>query len=304
MSAVKRSGRNNFLVHTPDMRLSEADDMALRQALAEALGSRQVGAVFQPILDAATGALLGYETLARWRNDGADVPPEVFVPVAERVGLVATLTTLMLDHACARLARWSTELGHSALMVSVNVSAQELGDASLPARVVAALERHHVVADQLTLEITESALVGDLGTARAILTSLRNLGVSIWLDDFGTGYNGFAQLIGVPIDAVKLDQAFVADIDTNPHTRRLLEGVILLVHHLGMRVVGEGVERPEQLEVLRSLGCDSVQGYLLGRPADAADTDAQARSTHEVPIPRRSGSVDDARIRGAPFVTQ
>lgn len=304
MYAVKRSGRNNFLVHTPDLRLAEADDMALRQALAEGLASRQVRAVFQPILDTATGALLGYETLARWRNDGADVPPGVFVPVAERVGLVATLTTLMLDHACAQLARWSAELGHCALMVSVNVSAQELGDTTLPARVVAALERHHVVPDQLTLEITESALVGDPGTARSILTDLRNLGVSIWLDDFGTGYNGFAQLIGVPIDAVKLDQAFIADIDTDPHTRRLLEGVILLVHHLGMRVVGEGVERIEQLEVLRSLGCDSVQGYLLGRPADAADTDAQARSTREVPIPRRGGCVDGARILGQPFVTQ
>ena len=226
------------------------------------------------------------------------------MPVAERVGLVATLTTLMLDHACAQLARWSAEPGHTSLMVSVNVSAQELGDTSLPARVLAALERHHVVAGQLTLEITESALVGDPGTARAILTSLRDLGVSIWLDDFGTGYNGFAQLIGVPIDAVKLDQAFVADVDTDPHTRRLLEGVILLVHHLGLRAVGEGVERPEQLEVLRSLGCDWVQGYLLGRPADAADTDARARSTHEVPVPRLSGCVDGARIRGAPFVTQ
>jgi len=101
MYAVKRSGRNNFLVHTPNLRLAEADDMALRQALAQALESRQVRAVFQPILDAGTGVLVGYETLARWRNDGADVPPDVFVPVAERVGLVATLTTLMLDHACA-----------------------------------------------------------------------------------------------------------------------------------------------------------------------------------------------------------
>ena len=161
-----------------------------------------------------------------------------------------------------------------------------------------------MAAEQLTLEITESALVGDPRTAHAILTSLRSLGVSIWLDDFGTGYNGFAQLIGVPVDAVKLDQVFVADIDTDPHTRRLLEGVISLMHHLGMRVVWEGVERPEQLEVLRALGCDSVQGYLLGRPVDAADTDERARSTHEVPIPRRGSCMDDAGIRSAPSVAQ
>lgn len=276
MYAVKRSGRNDFLLHTPDLRLAEVDDLVLRQALAEALGSRQVRAVFQPIVDVRTGALIGHEALARWRHDGADVPPDVFVPVAERVGLVAALTTLMLDLACAQLAQWSAELGHSNLIASVNVSGQELGDPSLPQRVRAALESHGVAADQLTLEITESALIGDPDAAHAVLTGLHALGVSISLDDFGTGYNGFAQLIGVPLDAVKLDQRFIADIDTDPHTRRLLEGVISLMHHLGLHVVGEGVERPEQLEVLRALGCDAVQGYLLGRPADATHTDVTA----------------------------
>ena len=242
-------------------------------ALAEALDSRQVRAVFQPIVDVRTGELIGYEALARWRHEGADVPPEVFVPVAERAGLIATLTSLMLDHACAQLALWSAELGHSRLLVGVNISAQELGDPSLPQRVLAAIESHGVVADQLVLEITESALVADPDAAKAILTSLCGLGVSFSLDDFGSGFNGFAQLIGVPLRSVKLDQTFIADIDTDPSSRRLLEGVMLLMRHLGLRVVGEGVERPEQLEVLRAVGCDAAQGYLLGRPTDATEID-------------------------------
>ena len=289
MYAVKRSGRNDFRLHTADLRLAEVDDLELRQALAEALRSRRIRAVFQPIVDPRTGALIGYEALARWRHEGADLPPDVFVPVAERVGLVATLTSLMLDHACAQLARWSAELGSSTLAVSVNVSAQELGDPSLPQRVLTALERHGVRASQLTLEITESALIGDPDAAHAVLASLRGLGVAIALDDFGTGYNGFAQLIGVPLDSVKLDHGFLADIDTNPSNRRLLEGVISLMHHLGLRVVGEGVERPEQLEVLRSLGCDAVQGYLLGRPAEPTTIDVLAESLNrQASVGRRS----------------
>jgi len=284
MYAVKHSGRNDFRQYTPNLRLAEGDDVTLRQALAEALESRQVRAVFQPVVDVRTGEVVGYEALARWSHQGVEVPPHVFVPVAERAGMVAALTTLMLDHACAQLARWSAELGHSRLLVGVNVSAMELGDPSLPRRVQAALESHGLVAEQLVLEITESALVSDPDAARAILVSLCGLGVSLSLDDFGTGYNGFAQLIGVPLRSVKLDRHVIADIDTNPSSRRLLEGVMLLMRHLGLRAVGEGVERPEQLEVLRAVGCEAAQGLLLGPPADATDIDVLATSPQQVSI--------------------
>lgn len=288
MYAVKRSGRNNFLLHTPDLRLAEVDDLTLRQALAEALSSRQVGAAFQPIVDLRTDALIGYDTLTRWTHDGAEVPPAVLVPVAERAGLGTTLTTLMVDHACAQLARWSAEPGHSTLMVSVDIRAQELRDPSLPQRVHAALENHGLAADQLTLKITESALIGDPDAACAILMRLHGLGVSISLDDFGACYDGFAQLIGFPIDSVTLDQRFIADVDTDPRRRRLLGGVITLIHHLGLRVIGKGVERPEQLEVLRVLECDAVQGYLLDRPVNATTADALARPLRQVPIQRQA----------------
>ena len=277
MYAVKRSGRNDFRQYSSDLRLAEGDDLTLRLALAQALELRAVRAVYQPIVDVRTGEVGGYEALARWSHEGADVPPEVFVPVAERAGLIAALTSVMLDLACAQLARWSAELGHSRLLVGVNISAQELGDPSLLHRVMAALESHGVVAQQLVLEITESALVADPAAALEIMTSLRGLGVSFSLDDFGSGYNGFAQLCGIPLRSVKLDQAFIADIDTDGSRRRLLEGAMLLLRHLGLRVVGEGVERPEQLEVLRIVGCDAAQGNLLGRPADAKDINVLSR---------------------------
>lgn len=277
MYAVKRSGRNDFRHYTSDLRLAEGDDMTLRQALADALQSGQVRAVFQPIYNLHTGDLAAYEALARWRHQGADVPPEVFVAVAERTGLIATLTSVMLEHACAQMARWSAELGHSELVVGINISAQELGDPSLPKRVMAAVERHGLVADRLVLEITESALVADPLTARTLLRSMHQLGLTFSLDDFGSGFNGFSQLIRVPLRSVKLDQTFIADIDTDPASRELLEGVMLLMRHLGLRVVGEGVERPGQLKVLREVGCDAAQGYLLGRPAPATDIDILGR---------------------------
>lgn len=279
MYAVKRSGCNDFRQYSSDLRLAEGDDLTLRLALAEALESRQVKAVFQSIVELRTGELVGYEALARWRHEGADVPADVFVPVAERAGLIGKLTSVMLDHACAQTAQWSAQLGHSRLMVGVNISAQELGDPSLPQRVMAALESHGLAAEQLVLEITETALVADPDAAHAILTSLRELGVSFSLDDFGSGYNGFAQLIGVPLRSVKLDRHFIADIDTDPSSRRLLEGVMLFMRHLGLRTVAEGVERPEQLEVLRLVGCDAAQGFLLGRPADGIDIDVLSRSS-------------------------
>jgi len=284
MYAVKRGGRNDFRQYTSDLRLAEGDDLILRQALAEAIQSRQVRAVFQPIVDIGTGALVGYEALARWRHEGADISPQVFVPVAERAGLIAALTSLMLDQACAQMARWSAELGHSRLLVGVNISAQELGDPSLPERVMTALERHGLTPEQLVLEITESALVTDPDAAHAIMTSVRGLGVSFSLDDFGSGFNGFAQLIGVPLRSVKLDQSFIADIDTDPASRRLLEGVMLLMSHLGLRVVAEGLERPEQLEALRAVGCDAAQGYLLGGPAEPSDVDVMSRSFQQMSV--------------------
>jgi len=284
MYAVKRNGRNDFREYSADLRLAEGDDLTLRLALTEALESRQVRAAFQPIVDVCTGEVVAYEALARWRHEGADVSPDVFVPVAERAGLIATLTSLMLDHACSQLAQWSAELGHSRLVVGVNISAQELGDTSLPQRVLGALKRHGLAPEQLVLEITESALVSDPDIAHAMLTGLRRLGVSFSLDDFGSGYNGFTQLIGVPLRSVKLDQAFIANIDTDPSSRRLLEGVMLLTSHLGLRTIGEGVERPEQLDVLRNVGCDAVQGFLLGYPRDGADIDVGARSRNQVSI--------------------
>ncbi|HEY8720658.1 bifunctional diguanylate cyclase/phosphodiesterase [Pengzhenrongella sp.] len=285
MYAVKRSGRNNFLVHTSNLRLAEVDDMAMRQALGDALSEGRIRAALQPIVDLRTDAVVGVESLARWTHDGAQVPPNVFIPVAERGGLISSVTSLMLDHACRQLAHWSTDPGRAALTVSVNVSAQEVGDPSLTERVRSALERHGVPANLLILEITESALIAEPDAARAVLTSVHDLGVSIWLDDFGTGYNGFAQLIGVPLDSVKLDQSFVADLDSDPRTRHLLDGVITLLHHLGVRVVAEGVERPDQLEALRELGCDAAQGYLLGRPMDVTNVDAGTGAPQDASSP-------------------
>jgi diguanylate cyclase (GGDEF)-like protein len=269
MYDVKRDGKNGVRAHTPTMRLDEADDLALQTALADAIARRQVRAVFQPIVTLSTGLVSGLEVLARWEHEGQSIPPLVFVGVAERTGLTAALTDLMLDQACAQVAIWRAQPGGSDVVVGVNISPAELIDLELPARVCAALERHGIPAGQLLLEVTESGILRDIDRARAVMRILRDLGVSFAMDDFGTGYSSLSQLLSIPLDSVKVDRAFVQDIDRDPEAQRYLEGVLAFTRHVGLRVVVEGVERQGQLDQLRRMGCTWVQGYLLGRPVEA-----------------------------------
>ncbi|RKS79901.1 diguanylate cyclase (GGDEF)-like protein [Motilibacter peucedani] len=274
MYDVKRHGKNGVRLHDPALRSDDADDLTLHAALADALERREVRAVFQPVLALADDRVAAFEVLARWDHDGRAVPPPVFVGVAERTGLSSALTSLMLDLACAQLARWrSGPLGTDA-MVAVNVTPAELRDPALPQRVLATLRSHGVPPHQLVLEVTESGILRDLDRTREVMAELRGHGIAFSLDDFGTGYSSLAQLLSIPLDSVKVDKLFVEDIDRDPTRLQFLESVIALAASAGLRVVAEGVERAGQLEVLRRIGCTWGQGYLLGRPVPADELPA------------------------------
>jgi len=266
MYAVKRAGRNDYRLHSPELRLAEGDDLSLHGDLAAALQDRRVTATYQPIVDVATGDVRGYEALARWQRDGVPVAPDVFIPVAERGGLVLALTDLMLDQALLALSGQPEDV-----YVAVNVSRYELAHSGLPGRVAALLARHGVAGTRLVLEVTESGLADDPAAARATLTALRGFGIRVALDDFGTGYNALAQLLQMPLDVVKIDRLFVRDVDTNLMRQQLLEGLLVIADRLSLDVVAEGVETPEELHHLRRLGVHLGQGYLLGRPGPLPD---------------------------------
>jgi EAL domain-containing protein (putative c-di-GMP-specific phosphodiesterase class I) len=272
MYAVKSAGKDGVLVHGPAMdalrrRAGAGRDDALHAAFAAALRDGSVRAVYQPVVDPVTGRIGALEALARWTHRGAEVAPAVFVPLATRGGLSGPFTAVMLEQAAAQLARWNAGLGHRRLRVAVNIDPVELTDAGLPARIAQLVARHGLAHGQLIAEITESSATHRPDTAADVLVALREAGARVALDDFGTGFSTLARLSSTPVDTVKIDRFFVADIDHDVHQKRFLVGLFELTRHLGVRTVAEGVERPGQLRELQRLGCDFVQGHLVARPA-------------------------------------
>lgn len=266
MYAAKREGKARVRVFEPGMSLAEVEEQRMAAALRLAIERRELRVVHQPVVTVATGQIEGLECLARWAWDGREVPPSVFVPVAERTGLVAQLTDLVLDVACGRLAEWTTATGDDRLRVAVNVAPQDLVGGTLPGRVESALRRHGVEADRLVLEITESGLLIDIEAAERASAQLSRLGVRLALDDFGVGYSSLVHLHRIPLRILKIDRAFTAGLGVDADQERFVRALLTLGRDLGLHVVAEGVERPAQLERLRAMGCETAQGCLLSRP--------------------------------------
>jgi len=193
----------------------------------------------------------------------------VFIDVAEQTGQIDGLGRLVLQRACAEAVRW--EHDGAAPFVSVNVSARQLRLGDLPEIVMAALRESGLNANRLHLELTETAVLGDEVQASLLLGRLRAMGVKIWLDDFGTGFSGLSHLRRVPVDGVKIDRSFVADVLRDPDDLALTSAIIAMAHSLGITVVAEGVEKEAQFDILRDRGCDLAQGYWLGHPMTAAE---------------------------------
>ncbi len=269
MYSAKRAGKGRFAVYDPAMTLPEAEVLELREPLRRAIAAGDVEVHYQPIVDLRAGVAVGFEALARWSHEGRSIGPDVFVPIAARSGLTGALTEHVLDVACGQVARWSTQLGHRRLRVSVNVSPHSIGDPALPDQVAAHLQRHGLGPGQLALEITEDALLHDLPVATAVAHRLRELGVVLSLDDFGAGYSSLLHLRQIPLHSVKIDRGFAGDIDANPETERFMRALLALGRDLGLRVVVEGVERRGQVDVLRRIGCTHAQGHVFGRPVPA-----------------------------------
>jgi diguanylate cyclase (GGDEF)-like protein/PAS domain S-box-containing protein len=236
----------------------------LRRAVAE----RKFTLNFQPKMNLRTGLVEGVEALLRWTTDREAVPPNVFVPILESLGLIDEVGSWVIVQAMTETALWSTA---SDFRVAANVSPLQLDREDFAARVLGSIAELSADPRRLELEVTESSLMADPRRASVSLAKLRDAGVSIAIDDFGTGHSSLRMLAGLPIDVLKIDGSFVRDLVTNRNHRAIVQTTIRLAASLGMKTVAEGVETREQLELLRALGCDAVQGYLVSRPARAAD---------------------------------
>lgn len=270
MYAAKRTGKGCFRAFEPGMELTEVTDDGLRRQLTSAITDRRITLDYQPITDLATGTLVGFEALARWRVGDTAIAPDVFIPGAERTGLIADLTYLVLDQASSQIAAWDLAGSRTDFTVAVNVSPQQVVDRAFPGHVLAALARHGVSPTRLVLEITESALLTDLDAARDVTSRLNASGIRLSLDDFGVGYSSLTHLSQIPLQSLKIDRVFINALGRDEGQSRFTHALLRFGADLGLDVIAEGVEHPEQLDRLRELGCQRVQGYLLGWPAKAA----------------------------------
>ncbi|QJE74637.1 GGDEF domain-containing protein [Aerophototrophica crusticola] len=230
--------------------------------------------VFQPIVNLEDGQLVGFEALARWTDaEKGAVPPTSFIPVAEETGLVVPLGNQILLQACRQVVRWNRGRQGKPLFVSVNLSPYQLDPdrLDLVRWVSGVLALTGADPSWLRLELTESGLVTHAGTAIEVLQNLRDLGVGLAIDDFGTGYSSLAYLQRLPIDGIKIDRSFVANLDDGAKGLALVRTIVQLARTMGLGVVAEGVETGRHLEVLRALGCGRGQGYLFARPLETAD---------------------------------
>ncbi len=270
MYEAKRSG-GRIVVHTDALRAVGQHRLDVEAGLRNALHSSGFLLDYQPQLDLRSGRLVGVEALVRWRRaDGEIVSPASFIPLAEETGLIVQIGQVVLDQACAEMAGWTPAA--AGVRMAVNLSARQFTEPGLVDRVGSALRRHRLRPDQLELEITESVLMRDAEVALSTLRALKSLGVAVAVDDFGTGYSSLAYLQRFPVDRVKVDRSFVATMDSEASaSTRLVEAIVSMAHALGMDVVAEGIEDPRQLDLVRSVGVDVAQGYVLGRPQSAGD---------------------------------
>jgi EAL domain-containing protein (putative c-di-GMP-specific phosphodiesterase class I) len=249
--------------------------VSLEAQLRQAIQQERLRTFFQPIVDLRTGALHGLEALARWPISERDVPPAEFIPVAEEAGLIGPLGILILRGSCRTLSDWRRRsLVAPDVTVSVNVSPRQLRDVGFVDQVRAALADTGLPAANLVLEITESTLIENPELMSAVLGEVLALGVTVQLDDFGTGYSSLTVLHHFPGDTLKIDRSFVNTMIDRPESQAIIRSIVGLAHNLGLRVIAEGIEGPEQMDALSALGCEYGQGYHFARPLPRHEIEA------------------------------
>ena len=270
MYRAKELGGNIFQFYTPELNARAARRLELETGLRRALERQEFVLHYQPLVDMKAGRICGMEALLRWQHpEFGLIPPLDFIPLAEDTGLIIPIGEWVLKTACAQIKAWH-RMGFPALQVAVNLSGKQLRDRNLIATVERALMESGLDARYLDLELTESVLMRDMELAGTILAALKKVGVSFSLDDFGTGYSSLSYLKRFSIDYLKIDRSFVLDILTDPVGASLVEAIIAMAKVLHIKVIAEGVETYEQLDLLRRQGCDITQGFFCSPPVDAA----------------------------------
>jgi diguanylate cyclase (GGDEF)-like protein len=266
MYSAKRNGKNQAMYFTPDLGTQICERLNLENQLRHALAKGEIYLNYQPEFDAVSGRLVRFEALARWNHPTLGmIPPDKFIPVAEESGLIVPMGAYILEQACIEAIKWQS-LASDPIQVAVNVSNIQFARATFIDEVADILTRTGLRPELLQLELTESVMIEGIYSTGKKMEQLKSLGITFAIDDFGTGYSCLSYLPSLPFDALKVDRSFVKTCHSSPEGRILVQSLITLAQNIGLRVIVEGVETAEQLAVVRDLGGNEVQGYLLGRP--------------------------------------
>lgn len=271
MYHAKIRGKNSFAYFSYSMTAQADERLSLENDLRDALERDELQLHYQPIVALGDGNISGVEALVRWQHPiRGEVPPDIFVPIAEESGLIERLGEWVLDRACKVRSELSDLVARD-FYFAVNLSGRQLRRHDVPVMVADTLRRYDLDPSQLVLELTESTLLEDEQSASDILRAIRATGARVFLDDFGTGFSGLSHLRQVPVDGVKVDRSFVSGLPADPDDVAIVAAIIAMAHSLGMLVTAEGVERTEQRSMLRERGCDNAQGFLFGEAMAADD---------------------------------
>ncbi len=262
---AKKQGRNRFFWFEPTMESELRFRNQLEAGIRRGLARGEFIPYYEQQVDLETGTLVGFEMLARWRSPQLGlVSPDIFVPIAEEIGLITELSEKLMEQAFADARQWD-----ESLTLSINISPVQLRDPWFAQRLLKSLVAANFPPQRLEIEITESCLHENIGLVRSMIVSLRNQGVRISLDDFGTGYSSFEQLRNLPFDRIKIDRSFVSDLKDEGNRSRFVEAIVSLGRGLDLPITAEGVEDEAILEALKSMGRLKAQGYYYGQPEDA-----------------------------------
>jgi diguanylate cyclase (GGDEF)-like protein/PAS domain S-box-containing protein len=265
MFRAKELGRDRVEVSDAALRHHAQRELTIATALRDALGRDELSVHYQPVFDLATGKLVSAEALLRWHHpDLGSISPERFIPLAEQTGLIIPIGAWVLQQACRQLAQWQQT--NPTMTLAVNLSVRQMLTPGIIEDITQVVRSTGVPANTLCLELTESAFMQDADYFAATLAELKGLGVQLSIDDFGTGYSSLSYLKNFPVDAVKIDRAFVEGLGTDQRDYSLVAAILAMAQALNLTVTAEGIETKEQLAILTTLGCQRGQGYLLGRP--------------------------------------
>ena len=287
MYRAKHAGKGGCEVFDNGMHAGALKRLQLETDLRKGLELGEFRVYYQPIVSLRDGHIVGFEALSRWQRPEGIVMPGEFIAVADEIGLILPINKQLLEEACQQICVWQKMFpSDPPLALGVNITPKQFAQPDLAAQIAEILQKTGMDPSCVDLEITETIAMADGEKSAVVLSQLKALGVRLNIDDFGTGFSSLSRLQGFPVDTLKIDRAFIAGMDRDLDTHEIVRIIVMLAHNLGLKVVAEGVERQQQVELLRHIGCELAQGYLFSKPADPETIQRILKSDREADVPQ------------------